>query len=601
MSSHPRLLTMGDLQLEYAPASGQLRLDSDGGSLVLACQGMVEGADGFAGADPGTVWSRPEPTAEGGWAFRALSTRWEEKLLLVGLDAGGLTLRLQVRGHGPVGNVVFAAGVPAGFPAESGSTLRHLAWARRERSRSWSGSPLLHRRVFNPQPDGYGEQELPATCGQRVTCATTFGPDRFNTFFAPPLQALIFDQSWCLGLESEPGQAGYTHLDYVVGAGWGLMLHFDGHTQVDGEWISPAIRIAPCRDAETGLRSFVRHLRATGRAPRRGSPPPDWIRRPILCTWGQQTVWAHQAERGVAPPFGSPATPGANGFASEAGCAEIVRLAEAADLPFGVLTIDAGWSSCQCIPEPDLMKWNDLKGFIAAQHAQGRRVLLWLAAWNATGLHASQRMPHDPGLPDLCDPTNPLFRARLRRAVEHCISPQGLDADGFKVDYTGDMPRGPGYHPDRPGLWGQDLLRSYLGLIHAAMKNAKEDSVLQTHCASPYFADLTECLRLNDVFGPQADVREAMGFRARMAVIANPEAAIDSDCDPFSDRDAWLEYLRFQIGLGAPSIHSLSHMDFPGADGSLQEIRPGDLAEVARLWQGYLERSGGPLALVAGG
>lgn len=586
----------GNLVVEHDPVAGVIRCTALGRSLELACQGMVEGADGPGSADAGTTWSAPAAIPGGGWSFRAAATRWAEKHLLVQPDGDGVALRLRVRGSGAIGQVTFAAGVPAGFPSEPGSTLRHLTWARRDRIRAWSGSPLAHRRVFNPQPDGYEEQELPATCAQRVTCATTFGPDRFNTFFAPPIPALVLDGAWCLGLAARPGQATFTHLDYAVGDGWGLVLHFDGHTRVEGEWTSPAIRIAACASAEDGLRGFVASLRASGCVPRRGSQPPAWIHRPFLCTWGQQTVWAHHAERGAAPPVGSPVTPGANGFASQAGCTEVVRLAEAAGLPFGVLTIDAGWSACQTIPVPDPRLWSDLKGFIAAQHAGGRKVLLWLAAWNPIGLDPELCMPHDPGLRDCCDPTNPAFRARLAAAVAHCIAPSGLDADGFKLDYTGDMPRGAGYRPVWPGLWGQELLRDYLALIHTAMKTVKPDSVLQTHCASPYFADLTECLRLNDIFGPRADVRAMMDFRARMAAIANPEAAIDSDCDPFSDREAWLGYLRHQVGLGAPSIHSLTHLDFPGPDGTLAEIRPEDLAEVARLWRGYLAGIAGAAA-----
>jgi len=44
-----------------------------------------------------------------------------------------------------------------------------------------TGSPPSFGTVLNPQPT------LPGP--QRVTCATTFGAETFNTFFAPPLYA----------------------------------------------------------------------------------------------------------------------------------------------------------------------------------------------------------------------------------------------------------------------------------------------------------------------------------------------------------------------------------------------------------------------------
>lgn len=572
------------VHVAYRSAEERIRITAGERHLELACRCMVEPIDG---SDAGSGW---EPVAVPGalLAWRARETCWEEKLLLVEADSHGISLRIRVRGRGRLSTVVFGAGNERGFPAEVGSTLGHLTWVRRDPVRSWTGSPLAHARVFNPQPDGYGEQELPAACAQRVTCATTFGPERFNTFFAPSLAAYVIDDAWCIGLVAQRGAAGFTHFDYQVGNGWGLVLHFDGQTEIDGEWTSPAIRIAPCHGVDDGLRELVSYLRAAGAAPAVGSPPPAWIRRPMLCTWGQQTAWTQLAESGSGLPLGSPVTPGAQGFASEEGCREIVRLAEAAGLPFGVLTIDAGWSACQCVPEPDCRLWSDLKGFIAEQHAKGRKVLLWLATWNVIGLPERWRMAHDMGLRDVADPTHPEFRQRLAAAIHACISPDGLDADGFKLDYTGDMPRGVGYRPAVPGRWGLDLIRDYVGLIHDAMKFVKSDAVLQTHCASPYLADLTECLRLNDIFSPRKDIVAMMAFRARMAAIANPEAAIDCDCDPFSDHAAWLEYVRHQPRIGVPSLYSLTHLGFPGPDGRLSRITAADLAEIAAIWHRYL-------------
>jgi hypothetical protein len=93
------------------------------------------------------------------------------------------------------------------------------------------------------------------------------------------------------------------------------------------------------------------------------------------------------------------------------------------------------------------------------------------------------------------------------------VSPDGLNADGFKLDFTGDMPRGRGYRP-ASDLWGVELMLDCVKLIFDSMVQAKADTVLETHCAHPLFTGVTDLLRLNDIFCTREDVRPMMAFRA---------------------------------------------------------------------------------------
>jgi hypothetical protein len=589
--------------LRHDPATGTLSIETGAGKrMAIAVQAAVNRPEAV---DAGTAWTLAGRTTSARGErlmFNAARTVWNAKRLVVEAGADGIDVRVEVEGAGAIERVVIGAGFAASVPLQARSTLGHLTWAKRVWSRSWTGSPIAHKKVMNPQPNGFFEQEVAATISQRITSATTFGPEQFNTFFAPPLYAYVLDDAWCLGICAPPGQNRYHHFDYTVADGWGVELHYDGRTQVEGAWSSPTLRIAPCAGAEAGLAEYVGHLRATGCAPRQGNRTPDWARRPMLCGWGQQTVWTQIHESGAMPPIGSPVTSGASGYASQKAYGDIVAQAEAAGLPFGVLTIDAGWSACATIPLPDARLWSDLKGFIASEHAKGRRVLLWLGTWNPGGLEEALRMPHAPGVQDACDPTHPEFRRRLVEAITHCIAPSGLDADGFKLDYTGDLVRGAAYQPAAPGLWGMELMRDYVGLIHGAMRAAKADTVLETHCGNPYFADVSDYLRLNDIFTTDPDVRPMMDFRARMGRIANPFCALDTDNDPFISRDAWLEYMRHQPKIGVPSLYTLTHMSFPGADRKLEAVQAGDLAVVAQIWREYLEKEGlAPLGARAAG
>ena len=221
---------------------------------------------------------------------------------------------------------------------------------------------------------------------------------------------------------------------------------------------------------------------------------------------------------------------------------------------------------------------------------------LWLGMWNPSGLPDDLRLPHGPGLADCADPGNPRFRAQLVKAITHAIAADGLDADGFKIDFSGDLPRGSGYRPDG-GLWGLAFTHDYLRLIWNATRAAKADAVVQTHCAHPQFGDVTNCIRLNDIFLTREDVRPAMAFRALLAGCALPGVACDTDNDPFASTGAWLDYMRFQPSIGIPSLYSLTHVSarLPGRE--LDPITPAHLREIAAIWKAYLEE----LSLRGGG
>jgi hypothetical protein len=575
----------GSFSFRYHPESGEFSVESSRASLRLACQGAVSQPGKL---DAGLAWEFVESKEQGEsvlWRFAAGQTCWKKKYLCVEITPKEVLFRLEVEGCGSVDRVALFAGFSSDLLLDSKAAMVNLKWARPLWNRHWSGSPLSFATVFNPQPVMPGTQRLASGVSQRITCATTFGPEVFNTFFAPPLYAYGIDDVFSLGVVAPMNASGFNHFDFTSTSGWGLELHYDGKTDVAGRWCSPAIRVAACSDAETGMSDYADYLRQTVIAPESSRDIPAWAWRPMVCGWGQQTVWASEAQKGAVPSLGTPITPGAGGFASQAAYGEIVRLLEERDLPYGTITVDMGWSRCLTIPVPDERKWPDMKGFIDRLHRKGKRVFLWLATWNAGSLDDALKMPHAQGLQDCCDPTNPVFRKHLAEAVTHAISPAGLNADGFKIDFTGDLPRGD-YQPAGK-LWGLELLHDYLKLIHDAMKAAKADTVLETHCANPQFADVTEMIRLNDIFSSKEEIRMSMEFRARMARIALPGYPIDTDNDPFISRAAWMDYMRLQASLGLPSLYTLTHVSFTRPGIPAEAILPGDWDEIRRIWKEY--------------
>src|SRR5690606_35903781 len=154
------------------------------------------------------------------------------------------------------------------------------------------------------------------------------------------------------------------------------------------------------------------------------------------------------------------------------------------------------------------------------------------------------------------------------RIIQHLVSPDGLDADGFKIDFT---QRGPsGEHLlGTPNVWGIAGLHRLLGTIHSAAKSAKPDALVIAHAMHPSFGDVCDMVRLNDV--SKRDVRrrrvpvvDQLATRHAIASRVFPHHLIDTDQWPMPNRAEWLAYVDAQPSYGVPVLYYLEAMDRSG-------------------------------------
>jgi hypothetical protein len=307
---------------------------------------------------------------------------------------------------------------------------------------------------------------------------------------------------------------------------------------------------------------------------------PSWWYEPIFCGWGTQFALAVR-DGGHAPDYARQAL--YEGW--------LETLAQHDVLP-GVVVIDDKWQATYGDNQVDCERWPDLPGFVAAQHADGKKVLLWLKAWDPEEVPHDECITNAAGFPVAVDPSNPAYEQRLRAAVRRMLGREGYDADGFKIDFTARIPSGPGMriHGD---VWGLELMKLYLGIIYDEAKKTKPDALIMTHTPHPYLADVIDMIRLNDTlemrrlhdptFGRH--VGEVMTQRARIAAIACPDAIIDTDNWPMRDRAAWREYVRLQPELGVPSLYFVSHLDLTG-----EPLEAGDYQLLRETWARYRSR-----------
>ncbi len=439
------------------------------------------------------------------------------------------------------------------------------------------GLPLF-RRLFSPEPTALRRHLF----GPEERAVAAIGSDpafhEGHWFFSPP--------PFCFGLEAEGGTlavgvaSAAEELDFSA-------FEYDGAFRFRydraprGPYRSPRLLLLPTGgDGYQAVEAYAAHLRREGLAPRgTGRQKASWWSEPNFCGWGEQSYRGCALSSFVPGrlPEGSP------GRSTQQLYEESLARLEAEGIDPGVVTIDDQWQRVYGLARPDETRWPDLAGFIARQHARGRRVLLWWKLWDGEGLPPEELLTG--GSRPVVDPTSPAYGARLAREVRHALLELG--ADGFKVDFLHRGPT-PEHGPARGGISGVRLLRAMLEVLRDPALEAKEDCLLVAHAANPYLADLADVVRLNDISCPQGveDLSSEMRHRARLARAACPEALIDADNWPCPDRWLWAEYVAAQPEIGIPSLYYATGIDLSG-----EALQPEDYATVRQAWGRWRQRT----------
>lgn len=547
---------------------------------------LLASVDTLGGPDETTSIGGPEVVEAAGdirITWRLGSSIWRSKRLVVDAGDRDLVARVEVEGRGRLTDVTLLGGrgiLPSGATGSfrSGATFASL----------FSPAPGDPRRIVRPATEssdisvsggsegGRGQWFFtPAPFVYAVTRGTATDPAKL-----PAGDWLTF------GLLASPDDQRFLGFGYrPADRGFEFVLDYQGHTEIDGAWTSPAIVIAPAGDPYAGIREYRARLERQGLAPtadRRRTSEPGWWREPMFCGWGAQCTLALRAGLSLAA---------APAFATQGHYDEFLDHLEARGVIPGTIVIDDKWQARYATGEPDAAKWPDLRRWIDSRHARGQRVLLWWKAWDPEGMPSAGCVRSADGTPIAVDPNEAPARKATEDAVRHMLSPEGLDADGIKIDFTARTPSGSSLS-HRGGAWGVGLLRLLLSTIRDEAKSMKPESLLIGHVAEPSMAPLVDMIRLNDMLRlddpePRAPIIPQMRYRAAVVRAACPAHLVDTDDWCARDLASWREYTELKPGLGVPALYYASGLDLSG-----EEFEDSDYELLTRTWTEYRRREG---------
>ncbi|GAA1149312.1 hypothetical protein GCM10009630_54690 [Kribbella jejuensis] len=501
-----------------------------------------------------------ESPAAGVWTATARSSAWESRVTTTRFLPDRIETQTTVTGQGRLTDVHLLGGrrTPRGF-LPSGSGLQ---------------------KVYSPNPDHptrvVREAVEPATisvCGE----GGEPGIERWLFTPAPWCFAATADAAEWIGfsLVAPIAEQNFTSYHYrPVTAGFSLQLDYEGQTAVDGTFTTPLLVVQLGGSSPEDV--LVRHralLDEAGAVPPRPAERPEWWSGTIFCGWGAQCALGVRTDQPPQP------------LATQANYDTfLATLAKQGIVPETVV-IDDKWQASYATCRPDPSKWTDLKGWIAARHAAGQRVLLWWKAWDEEGAPASACVTDVSGAPVGLDPEAPDCIELITDAVTYMLSADGLDADGFKIDFTARTPSGSSLRHAGP-RWGTALLHEQLRLVYDTAKRVKPDALVVTHTPNPAFRDVTDMIRLNDVLHDHSAepgyVARHMSYRAGVVRSVLPELGVDTDGWMMPSHAEWLAYLEIQDSLGVPALYYVD-----GTDTDLYDFRAADFDAVNDTWSRY--------------
>ncbi len=365
-----------------------------------------------------------------------------------------------------------------------------------------------------------------------------------------------------VGLHCHPGENNFSDFSYLgEHQGFLFRLEYDCATLSHSPARTPSLVFYCGNDPIELLKQYCDHLYEKGIAPKNAHHQPEWWHGPIFCGWGEQCSCAMKDTYNKSD--GQLNTSLAREACTQKNYEQWLDYLLEKGLKPRIIIIDDGWESIPGSPIPHATRWRNLRTFIDYCHSQRIKVLLWWNCFESQMAQPNETIRTLEGIPvkglygaPCADPTNPNFAKRLKKILQRLLSKRqrALNADGLKIDINGSIPSGKGFLV-QGNVWGTELMKAMMRLIYDTAHEIKDNALIETHTVNPYFNDVIDMIRLNDIICPKGKEIEAMTLRQKVARAASPHWLIDPDCWPLPDRESLGRYICLQPELGVPSLY----------------------------------------------
>jgi len=516
------------------------------------------------------------------------SSRWKKKTHVYVFRDDEIEYWTEVVGKGSVERVYFFRGTVEGNEV---------------------GSVPGFTQIFSPMPNFIEKQEFHANEYTVIAAGNTqaiLDSVRGLGLHGAPLCFVLHEGEaspfLCAGILAKPGE--YTFFAYemnylsktarsaaepIVGT-QAFSLDYQGHQQVDGRWETPHLILRFSEGRMDAVRDYVRRLEAYGGTVKRTRKYEAWTYEPICCTWHEQVALGTKGLQKTNFSFKDAESGSYFNYITQENCVRWLDLLEKNGIRPGTFIVDAKWQAQNGDPATDLKKFPDMRGFVDMCHKRGVKVILWFCAWDREGVPDEECLRVN-GKPMLVDPTHPVYRKRTAGFLHRLLSddPGCYNADGLKVDGLTGSP-GELDMTTHGGVYGFELERCLLELLHTESKKAKPNCVMGQYTAFPYFADLCDLVRTGDLYTIKGDPLTANKFRADIQRIVMPHVAIDTDGSlRFNCVRGVAEMLQDTPEQGVPCIYQAEwlrqHRDF--CIPTIRRFAPEDYEAIKLYWQQY--------------
>lgn len=495
------------------------------------------------------------------------STFWDEKIYRLRLTDEGILYTVTVKGRGKIGYAEF-----------------------------FNGANTNEDENFGVDFDtkGYWCPEIQSVGGKNKYYEMIDSSKAGANTFSPTITCFAFDMQEnenLVGIGAAPQIGNFNFKDFnynFKGKYFTVGIDLAERIEVDGEYTLPAILFIHGTDYNSVYSNYREWLIKYYDYPVYKVDAPRWWHGPYYCGWGDQWAlsdtrdldWGEEFMEATASVHDKRAkrdgvvSSHAKSAANEENYRKMVDELEKKNIDYTAIIIDDKWETEYGTFNPAPAQWSNLRAFTDEMHARGKKVLMWMNLWGCEGVDEYMCITID-GRKVSVDPTNPKYVKYLEGILKKLLSDEEgcCNADGFKIDFANSVIHHKNAKIYEKNVTGIELSRRHIENIYKISKSVKPDVVITHSNVHPYFADITDVVRLHDYFPRSNCSIENMAIRTAIAKCAYGDSVlVDTDAPGgFRRRDTLLA-VKNQPAYGIPSLYGILALYYFLDDNDWQEI-----------------------------